>query len=297
MTCHHAPDNTRSLCAAWKPPSSPSTSSHQGDSGGHGFHPRSPGSLASLARQREDSSRQDLRHSHGYAYTSSDKDSDSGRRLVHGGRELATPGWSLRVAGGGFNDSGLSGWLSRRPRLPVGGPNLLRCRVGYVRVLQRNSTSLPHLLLPPIPWGVVRDAKECRGRGQGNSRGTTRGGARRRDRIRDALGGGVHSRDLLSSGPAALRRTPIRHRFRTRIADALLMALPLLPDRGVRHGALHLPRGGRNACPAGLACSGWIRGCTTDVLAFSPPSSGRLGGSGMGGGGLGSDADRGQPGP
>ena len=150
------------------------------------------------------------------------------------------------------------------------------------------------LLFLGVLYGLLRSAG---GRGQGNSRGTTRGGARRRDRIRDALGGRVHSRDLLSSGPAALRRTPIRHRFRARIADALLMALPLLPDRGVSHGALHLPRGGRNACPAGLACSGWIRGCTTDVLAFSPPSSGRLGGSGMGGGGLGSDADRGQPGP
>src|SRR5215203_2528269 len=108
-----------------------------------------------------------------------------------------------------------------------------------------------------------------------------------------ALGGRVHSRDLLSSGPATLRRTPIRHRFCARIADAIFMALSLLPDRGVSHGALHLLGGGRNACFAGLACSGRIRGCPTDVLAFSLPSSGRFGGSGMGGGGLGSDANRG----
>src|SRR5215208_2486530 len=148
------------------------------------------------------------------------------------------------------------------------------------------------LLFLGVLYGLLRSAG-----GQGNRRGTTRGGARRKDRIRDALGGRVHSRDLLSSGPAALRRTPIRHRFRARIADALLMAVPLLPDRGVSHGALHLHRGDRNACLARMACSGWIRGCTTDVLAFSTPYSGRIGGSGMGGGGLGSDADRGQPEP
>src|SRR5918998_5624253 len=72
------------------------------------------------------------------------------------------------------------------------------------------------------------------------------------------------------------------------------MALPLLSDRNVSHGALHLPGGARNACFAWLACSGRIRGCTTDVLAFSLPPCGRFGGSGMGGGGLGSDANRGR---
>src|SRR5688572_32309865 len=59
-----------------------------------------------------------------YAYTSPHKDGDCGRRRVHGGRELATFGWCLRVTGGGFDDSGLPGWLSGRPRLPFGGPNL-----------------------------------------------------------------------------------------------------------------------------------------------------------------------------
>ena len=117
-----------------------------------------------------------------------------------------------------------------------------------------------------------------------------------------ALAGGIVFATLSAAGftveifyPAVLqllRRTPIRDRFRARIADDLLMALPLLPDRDVSHGVLHLPGGGRNACFAGLACSGRVRGCTTDVLAFSPPSSGRFGGSGMGGGGLGSDANR-----
>jgi hypothetical protein len=73
------------------------------------------------------------------------------------------------------------------------------------------------------------------------------------------------------------------------------MALPLLSDRGVSHGALHLSGGGRNACLAGLACSGRVPGCNTDFLAFSLPSPGRFGESGMGGGGLGSDANRGSP--
>ena len=72
------------------------------------------------------------------------------------------------------------------------------------------------------------------------------------------------------------------------------MALPLLPDRGVSHGALHLNGGGRNTCFAGLACSGRVPGRNTDFLAFSLPPCGRFGGSGMGGGGLGSDANRGR---
>jgi hypothetical protein len=145
------------------------------------------------------------------------------------------------------------------------------------------------LLFLGVLYGMLRSAGgEARGIGGGLPAVALAGG----DRIRDALGGRVHGRNLLSSGPAALRRTPIRHRFRARIADALLMALPLLPDRGVSHGALHLPRIPGNACLAGLACSSWVRGCTTDVLAFSPPSSGRFGGAGMGGGGLGGDANR-----
>ena len=123
------------------------------------------------------------------------------------------------------------------------------------------------LLFLGVLYGLLRSAGgEARG-----IAGTTCGGARRRDRIRDALGGGVHSRDLLSSGPAALRRTPIRHRFRARIADALLMALPLLPDRGVSHGALHLlVAAGTRVLPGWLALAGFVVALLT-LLHFLLP--------------------------
>ena len=145
------------------------------------------------------------------------------------------------------------------------------------------------ILFLGVLYGMLRGAGGgARGIGAGLPAAALAGG----NRLRDALGGRVHGGSSISGCPATVREHTTGRRLRARVADALCVALPLLSDRGVGHGAYHIPGGPGNGRSAEMVGPSGVRGCPANALALRTPSPGRPGGAGVGSGCLGTDARR-----
>ena len=118
------------------------------------------------------------------------------------------------------------------------------------------------ILFLGVLYGLLRGAEEGdRGAAGGGVRGALPAAA---------LAGGILFAALEAAGFAAEILFPAAlQRFGVFEPDAafVLVAVPLLPDRGVGYGTSHLSGGVENRCTAEMASPGGLRGRTADALA------------------------------
>ena len=123
------------------------------------------------------------------------------------------------------------------------------------------------ILFLGVLYGLLRGAEEGDG-GAGGVRGALPGrGPGRGDLVRHARGGRLYGGDPLPGSPPALWGLRTGRRVCAGVFDARLLAVPLLPDRGVGYGTSHLPGGVGNRCTAEMVSPGSLRDRTADALA------------------------------